>query len=163
MTSTREHYLYPGTLFANNLPFVVTTVLGSCVAVCLWDPELKIGGINHFQLALWNGNGLASPKFGNIAIKKLIDKMIKLGSQKQNLKAKVFGGAAVLQGSNGGVSVGTKNILIAKDNLNDEGICIVSSDIGGNQGRKLKFNTGTGVVMMKRLQGNGANATINER
>lgn len=152
MVDIEEHYLYPGALFVHKLPHVVSTVLGSCVAVCLWDQFLNIGGINHFQLPLWNGNGLASPKFGNIAIPKLIEKMIYLGSIKQNLKAKVFGGANVLVGSNGAISVGTKNILIAKDVLSEENVSIISSNLGGNRGRKLKFNTQTGVVLMKLLQ-----------
>ena len=87
-----KHYLYPSALFAEKAPFMVDTVLGSCVAVCLFDQQLKIGGINHFMLPLWNGNGLASPKFGNIATEKLIEKMQRNGSSLKNIVAKVFGG-----------------------------------------------------------------------
>ena len=70
-----KHYLYPGALFINKRAYYVTTILGSCVAVCIYDRRLKIGGINHYLLPLWNGDGLPSPKFGNIAIKQLISKM----------------------------------------------------------------------------------------
>ena len=70
-----KHYLYPSALFAEKTPFMVDTVLGSCVAVCLFDNQLKIGGINHYMLPFWNGNGLASPKYGNIATEKLVEKM----------------------------------------------------------------------------------------
>ena len=68
-----KHYLYPSALFAEKERYMVDTILGSCVAVCLFDSVKKIGGINHYMLPLWNGNGLASPKFGNIATEKLIE------------------------------------------------------------------------------------------
>lgn len=153
------YYLYPGALFAHKHPHIVTTVLGSCVAVCIWDQFLNLGGINHFQLPLWNGQGLASPKYGNIAIKKLLEKMILMGSRKKNLKAKVFGGANVLSQSNDAITVGTKNILIAKEILSEEKISIISANLGGNLGRKLKFNTQTGVVMMKSIPNDTMNYT----
>src|SRR5512133_3111807 len=93
----KEHYLYPATLFASREPHIINTILGSCVAVCMWDNVLGYGGINHYMLPLWNGKGLASPKYGNIAIRKLYEKMIDLGCSSMNLNAKVFGGADVLQ------------------------------------------------------------------
>ena len=91
-----KHYLYPSTLYASNELSEVTTVLGSCVAVCLWDNVKRIGGINHYMLPLWNGQGLASPKFGNIAIVKLYERMLELGCNKSNIIAKVFGGGEVI-------------------------------------------------------------------
>ncbi len=96
MDSKNPHFLYPGTLFASKNSYQIITILGSCVAVCLWDSVQEIGGMNHFLLPLWNGHGLASPKYGNIAMEKLIDKMISIGSKKRNLQAKVFGGSNVL-------------------------------------------------------------------
>ena len=77
----KSHYLYPGELFVHREPHVVSTVLGSCISVCLWDPERRLGGINHFLLPLWNGEGLPTPKYGNIAISRLIEKMEALGAQ----------------------------------------------------------------------------------
>ena len=143
-----KHYLYPAALFAEKTPFMVDTVLGSCVAVCLFDQKLKIGGINHFMLPLWNGNGLASPKFGNIATEKLIEKMLKNGSSVNNLVAKVFGGANQMNSS---MDIGARNIEIAKEVLAHHGISIIAENLGGNVGRKLKYHTGTGQVMMKFL------------
>jgi chemotaxis protein CheD len=143
-----KHYLYPAALFAEKTPFMVDTVLGSCVAVCLFDQKLKIGGINHFMLPLWNGNGLASPKFGNIATEKLIEKMLKNGSSVKNLVAKVFGGANQMNSS---MDIGARNIEIAKEVLAHHGISIIAENLGGNVGRKLKYHTGTGQVMMKFL------------
>jgi len=152
MENIAEHYLYPGALFAHIQPHIVTTVLGSCVSVCLWDPVLRIGGINHYQMPLWNGNGLASPKYGNIAIEKLLEKMLAMGSQKLNLKAKLFGGASVLQGVNHQLRIGERNSIIGKDMINKEGIPIISLDVGGNFGRKLRFNTQTGDVLRKLIK-----------
>lgn len=143
-----KHYLYPSSLFAEKTPFMVDTVLGSCVAVCLFDKQLKTGGINHFMLPLWNGNGLASPKFGNIATEKLIEKMQRNGSILKNIVAKVFGGANQMNSS---MNIGARNIEIAKEVLAHYGITIIAENVGGNVGRKLKYNTGTGQVMMKFL------------
>jgi len=93
----KTHYLYPAALFAEEDPHLVDTILGSCVAVCLFDPVKKIGGINHYMLPFWNGTGLASPKYGNIAIQKLVEKMLSLGAKKENLQAKIFGGGEVIE------------------------------------------------------------------
>ena len=67
-----KHFLYPGAIYISPEPTLITTILGSCVAICLYDPILQIGGMNHYMLPLWNGQGLASPRYGNIAIEKLI-------------------------------------------------------------------------------------------
>ena len=133
---TKTHYLLPGGLFAHECEHLVTTVLGSCVSVCLWDPLQKIGGINHFMLPLWNGEGLASPRYGNIAIDKLIEKVTGLGADPENIRAKVFGGGDVLT-CNGFLSIGQRNIELARDHLADAKIPIISADTGGKNGRKL--------------------------
>lgn len=155
MTSDEElkqHYLFPGNIFVHREPHVITTVLGSCVSVCLWDTVLKFGGMNHYMLPLWNGDGLASPRYGNIAIPKLIDRMTEKGSKKANIKAKVFGGGEVLKISKGVMNVGERNIVIARDMLKELGIPIIGSDLGGTTGRKIIFNTATGSVYLKRLR-----------
>lgn len=143
-----KHYLYPSALFAEKESYWVDTILGSCVAVCLFDTKLKIGGINHYMLPLWNGNGLASPKFGNIATEKLIEKMIKNGASKANMIAKVFGGANQMDSS---MNIGDRNIDIARETLAAHGIKIIAENTGGTVGRKLRYDTGSGQVMMKFL------------
>ncbi len=127
---------------------MVTTVLGSCVAVCLFDETLGIGGINHYMLPFWNGNELASPKYGNIAIESLVKKIEQLGSKKENLVAKVFGGANQLEHKMG---VGQRNIKVAEEILAELNIKIVAKSMGGHKGRKLNFNTATGEVFMKYI------------
>ena len=149
--AVNSYFLHPGALFANNTEYVVRTVLGSCISVCLWDPVLQAGGMNHYMLALWNGEGLPSPKYGNIAIPKLIENMLKLGCKKQNLQAKIFGGAAVIGNSSGILNIGTRNIVLAEDMLKAENIPVKSRDVDGNLGRKILFNTKTGRVLLKKI------------
>ena len=149
----KGHYLYPGNLFASKTPYIVTTVLGSCISVCMWDRILKIGGINHYMLALWNGEGLATPKYGNIAISKLYEKLLTYGCKHQNIRAKVFGGAEVINVTSSIMNIGQRNADIAFDMLKSLKIPVVSSDVGGKVGRKLIYNTQTGSVLMKKLKG----------
>jgi len=152
MEIQNTHFLYPATLFASNTHYVVNTILGSCVAVCLWDPITKIGGINHFMLPLWNGQGLASPKFGNIAIEKLLDKMNSFGCKKNNLIAKVFGGAEVIEINYTQFHIGERNIKLALEMLEELKIPITGSSVGGNLGRKIIFETSTGDVRQKYIK-----------
>ncbi len=141
-------------MFASKEPYHIKTILGSCVAVCLWDSTLKIGGMNHYMLPLWNGKGLASPKYGNIAMEKLIIKMHKLGSKKHNLQAKVFGGAEILQQQKINYNIGRRNVIMAYEILRENNIPIISQSVKGNLGRKIIFVTNTGEVLHKVLKKN---------
>src|SRR6478672_3336265 len=136
-----KHYLLPSTLFAEKEAHMIDTVLGSCVSICLFDTKIKVGGMNHYMLPLWNGDGLASPKFGNIANEKLIEKLFKLGCSKQTLIAKIFGGASQIHSS---INIGERNIEIAKQQLDEFGIRILKENLGGHVGRKLRFDSGSG-------------------
>ncbi len=145
-------YLHPGQLFASPEPCAVTTILGSCVAVCVWDRVQRIGGINHYLLPFWVGNGLASPRFGNVAVQRLIEKLLALRSQKQNLQAKLFGGACVLEAFRGRENhLGMKNVEVARKLLEVEGVPVIGEDVGGRQGRKLIFHTDEGTALVKLL------------
>ena len=147
MENLPVHFLYPAELYVSKTPFQINTILGSCVSVCLFDPVTNIGGMNHFMLPYWNGQGLASPKYGNIAIEKLIDKLISMGCNKMNLKAKIFGGGEVIESNIQSFNIGKKNIVIAFDMLRELKIPIVAQSVGGNFGRKIIFNTYTGEVI----------------
>jgi chemotaxis protein CheD len=145
-------YLHPGQIFAAADPHKVTTILGSCVAVCLWDPVRGTGGVNHFLLPEWAGNGSSSARFGNVAVNTLIRGLIDLGSSKRNMLAKVFGGASVLEAlRSSGSHLGSANVTIAVDMLESEGIPVIKSDVGGRHGRKLIFQTDDGAAWVKRL------------
>ncbi len=104
------------------------------------------------MLPLWNGEGIPVPKYGNIAIRKLIDKMVARGSQKKNLKAKIFGGSNLGQSSSGLMNVGERNIVVAHDILEEEKIPIVSSDLSGGEGRRLLFFTDSGLVRIRKIK-----------
>ncbi len=149
--SLQRHYLLPGGVFAHPEPHEVTTVLGSCVAVCLWDSDRRLGGINHYLLALWNGEGLPTPRFGNIAIHKLAEKVERAGGKRPRLRAKIFGGSSILQTQSGLLNVGERNIQVAVDLLEEMNIPIVARHVGGPQGRRIIFNTHTGEVWMRIL------------
>ena len=151
MTEPGTHFLYPSTLFACREPFIVNTILGSCVAVCFYDTVWKFGGINHYMLPFWNGQGLASPKFGNIAINKLLEKMLVLGSNQKNIIAKVFGGGNILEGSTSQFMIGDRNVAVARDMLMELKIQIVSQSVGGTLGRKIQFNVITGEVKQRMI------------
>jgi chemotaxis protein CheD len=144
-----RYYLYPSTLFASDSRHMVDTILGSCVSVCLYDLRLRIGGINHYMLPYWNGEGLASPKYGNIANEKLLEKMLQLGASKSNMVAKIFGGANQLKSNI--INVGERNILVAKEQMAAFGIRVIYENVGGPEGRRIKYNTGSNEVWLKFL------------
>lgn len=152
MENLPVHFLYPAELYVSKVPYQINTILGSCVAVCLFDPILNVGGMNHFMLPYWNGQGLASPKYGNIAIEKLLDKMISMGCNKNNLKAKIFGGGEVIETQIVQFHIGARNIEVAKLALEEKKIPILSSSLGGKLGRKIEFVTSTGEVRQKYVQ-----------
>ncbi|MEF3191311.1 MAG: chemotaxis protein CheD [Campylobacterales bacterium] len=142
-------FLNVGQLFVGVKPTEISTVLGSCVAVCLYDKVNKIGGMNHYLLPLWNGNGLQSPKFGNIAIPRLIQTMIDVGCQPSNMEAKVFGGANINFSSSEEMMIGRKNIIVAHEILSEYRIRIVAEDTAGNNGRRILMRSDTGKVLLK--------------
>ncbi len=148
-----QYFLYPSSLFVSKEPYVVKTILGSCVAICIWDKRLKIGGMNHYMLPNWNGNDLASPKYGNIAIDKLVNKLLVLGSRKEDLIAKVFGGGDMLEGKQeSSYLIGERNIRVARLILEEKNIPVVASSTGGKRGRKILFFTDSGEVRHKLLE-----------
>ncbi len=131
----------------------ISTVLGSCVATCLWDPVLRVGGMNHFMLpggqatpSLWG----VSTRFGVHAMEVLINEMVRLGVDRRRLVAKVFGGANVLKGIET-LDVGARNSEFALTFLREEGIALKAQDLLGSSPRKLHFFPETGQVKLKRL------------
>ena len=146
------HFLKPAAMFASRTPHLVTTILGSCVAVCLYDPHIRVGGINHYMLPLWNGQGLASPKYGNIAIEKLLDKMVSLGCSRNNLQAKIFGGGEVIETNITQFNIGARNIKLAYEALEDLRIPIIGQSVGGKLGRKILFDTESFEIKQKFIQ-----------
>lgn len=145
-------YLHPGQIFVSAESYAVTTILGSCVSTCLWDPITKIGGINHFLLPVEVGEAQASGRFGNLAVRDLIEELLTGGGVKDRLRAKLFGGACVLDAFRDRENhLGSKNVQIAREVLSAADIPIVGEDVGGRHGRKLIFHTDNGLVWVKEL------------
>jgi chemotaxis protein CheD len=148
----RSVYLQPGQVFASAEATEATTVLGSCVAVCLWDLRLRIGGANHFLLPYLADGESASPRYGNVAIERLMRDLESLGSRPEDLVAKVFGGAAVLEAfRDERAHLGAKNVDLARRILNAHAIPIVAEDVVGVRGRKLIFHTDSGIALVRLL------------
>jgi chemotaxis protein CheD len=151
-TDAATAYVHVGQLFTSPRACTVTTILGSCVSVCLWDPATGAGGLNHFLLPQCVENGISSPRFGNVAIHRLLDELAGLGSPRARLKAKIFGGASVIDAfQSANESLGMKNVDLARRLLADAGIPIVAEDTGGAQGRKLVFQTGDGAAWVRKI------------
>lgn len=147
-----KKFIHVGEIYIGAKPTEISTVLGSCVAVCLYDNIQRIGGMNHYLVPLWNENGLQSPKYGNISIPRLIESMENIGCNRTNMEAKIFGGGNVIDVSTEDMMVGRKNILIAKEILREYRIPIKASDVGGEKGRRIMMRSDTGKIFMKYTQ-----------
>ena len=148
-----KKFIHVGEFYIGVKPTEVSTILGSCVSVCLYDKVEMIGGMNHYLVPLWNGNGLQSPKYGNIAIHRLVEGMLNIGCNINNIEAKIFGGGNVIDTvSNVDMMVGRKNIIIAKEILDEYKIRIVAKDVGGTKGRRILMKSDTGKVMLKYIK-----------
>ena len=149
--------IYPGEYYASSGPEMISTVLGSCISIALFDEENKIGGINHFMLARDTSLDQAQGeqlmgKFGEYAIDLLINDLKAKGASIKNLQAKVFGGSNVFnQPANTGAQVGEVNIKFAFDYLEHLHIPVVNSNTGGNLPRKIFFDPETAKVYMKYI------------
>ena len=145
-------YLQPGQLYASSQASAVTTVLGSCVAICLFDPVAAVGGMNHYLLPFFAGAGKGTPRFGNVAMTQLLERLLASGAVRGRLQAKVFGGACVLEAFQARQGhLGEKNATVAFRLLEEHSIPVVSSDVGGRSGRKLIFHSDTGSAWVARL------------
>jgi chemotaxis protein CheD len=145
----RRVYLHPGALWAEPFPGIITTVLGSCVAVCLWDPHTALGGINHYILP--HGGTAVSARYGNHALPMLLARVLEIGAQRETLLACVFGGASVMPGVVTGPTLGSRNAAEAFDFLEHSGIAVLRHDVEGQQGRKLTFRTADGTTLIRKL------------
>ena len=145
-------YLHSGQIHVSDEPCSITTILGSCVAVCMWDPLEGVGGATHYLLPNRVSGHNASVRFGNCAIEQLISRLIKMGAKHANLQAKLFGGACIFAGFRSlEEQLGTKNVQLAIRMLDEAVIPVITHDVGGPQGRKLIFNTDSGDAWVKLL------------
>lgn len=143
-----RYHLQPGYIFTSTEPALISAVLGTCVAVCIWDRRLKTGGMNHFLFPRTGRRAKTTPQFGNVALTALIRMMLSQGSRIQDMEAQIFGGGR--RSLNDSESVGVKNVKIARKLLKKNGIPVVSEDVGGIKGRRVLYHTGTNeTIIMK--------------
>lgn len=139
---------------------MLTTVLGSCVAVCMRDPKTGIGGMNHFLLPEGKAEGLdESRRYGAYAMELLINELLRSGARRERLEAKLFGGARMF----GGLSdVGASNAAFAEKFLRDEGIPVVGSSLGGLQARRVQYWPTTGRAQQRTVTDNAELTRLSE-
>ena len=141
----------------------LSTLLGSCVAVCLFDPLMKIGGINHFMLPEMGrskNSDVDSLLSGSYAMEALLNALLIKGAKKIRLQAKAFGGGTIIDTDGGSLSIGMRNANFAKEWLVREGIPLRSSDFLGPWSRKIVFLPFNGEAFCKRLVTNMAKAEV---
>lgn len=124
----------------------LSTILGSCVAVCLHDPISQMGGMNHFLLPFGKEEGTNRPvRYGLFAMELLINALMKEGARKSQLEAKVFGGARISADMR---DIGQSNAAFARDFLATEGIRCVAESLGGTNARRVIYRPATGQARM---------------
>jgi chemotaxis protein CheD len=153
--------ILPGEYFVFNEDLLIMTTLGSCIAVCLWDRNAKVGGMNHFMLPDNGGSGADNGRYGSFAMELLINEMMKMGASRMTMEAKVFGGGAVISGMNS-INVGERNTTFVMEYLKTERIPVVSKDVLDIYPRKVCFLPASGKAMVKRLAATNPEAIVQQ-
>ncbi len=139
--------LQPGEFFVTGREMILETLLGSCVAVCLFNKRGKLAGMNHFLLDILRGDDTRKiGHYGSSSTEHIIEQMLAKDPVKGRIKAQIFGGGAVLKGAKGDFEVGRRNVEIARQVLGAYGIPISREETGGQRGRRIRFDTSTGEV-----------------
>ena len=143
--------ILPGEFYATQRNMLLVTVLGSCVAACIRDNVSGVGGMNHYMLPDTLGDGNSSGRYGTYAMEILINHLMKLGAQRKNLEAKVFGGGNVIANMTA-TNVGERNAQFVLDYLHTEQIRVVAQDLLDIYPRKVYFFPNSGKVLVKKLR-----------
>lgn len=147
----KKIFVLPGEIAITKQPSIIATLLGSCVAVCLYNTKGKYGGMNHYMLPTGTDNGMMG-KYGDYSTVKLIESMLKADPVVGNLIAMVYGGGAVVGHLNTGFDIGKRNIEVAIETLKKYNIRVTERQTGGDSGRKIFFDNYTGEVEMRMIQ-----------
>ncbi len=146
--------IHIGEYHASNTPVIISTLLGPCVAVCLYDKVRKIGGMNHILLpgGAPDRVDIIDSRYGINAMELLINQMMKLGADRYKLTAKVFGGAAILSAISSEFNMGMKNVESVISFLEIEKIPIINYNFGGVDSRRIYYHSDTDEVLIKRIK-----------
>ncbi len=142
-----SYFLHPGYVFVSQEPYFIHTVLGSCVAIAVWDKVNKCGGMNHFVLPTVENK--PNGRYGNVSIPYLFHLMKKIKSQRANLEIHLLGGSSNETMKS---AVGALNVEYATNWLEDKQYLVASKDTGGKLGRKVVFNTENGELLVYKLK-----------
>lgn len=137
----RVHVVQGGQAVSDDPDVCMTTILGSCVSACLWDPEAGIGGMNHFLLPEAPGGAPGDRRYGVQAMELLINGLLARGARRGRLRAKVFGGGRMNAGM---VDIGGRNAAFVRRFLSDEDIPLDAASLGGDGARRIQFWPATG-------------------
>ncbi|MCK5819878.1 MAG: chemotaxis protein CheD [Psychromonas sp.] len=157
--NTRRIIIEPGEFYVSTQQEVISTLLGSCVSACLYDPITKVIGMNHFLLSQQHNQKknviiTQAGRYGVHAMELLINDMLMRGATKKNMKAKCFGGAEILHTAfekKDHCSIGEMNVSFIKEFLTFEKIPIVASSLGGKIGRNIHFMGHDNSVYMRKI------------
>lgn len=154
----------PGEFYVSKQDELISTVLGSCIAACIYDEKLGIGGMNHFMLP--GAKALREVhaddlncRYGNWAMEYLINEVLKNGASRSNLKIKLFGGGKIISAM---TDIGEGNIRFAQAYVEEESLNLISQDVGGPWPRKVIFHPQSGKAQVKKLR-TMHNNTIEQR
>jgi chemotaxis protein CheD len=140
-------FITQGEYAVSNDPNVtIFTILGSCVACCLWDSDAKVGGMNHMLITSRTTKYAICDRVGVQAMELLINDLLKQGASRERLQAKAFGGAQIIHGLSG---IGAANCAFILDFLEREKIPCVSQSLGDDRARQLQFAPVTGAARQK--------------
>jgi chemotaxis protein CheD len=141
---------------------VMSTILGSCIAACIRDPQLGLGGMNHFLLPEGDdaGSEEEARRYGVNAMEILINSLLRAGARRDRLQAKLFGGASMFASLR---NIGAENAAFAKRFLQAEGIAVIGGDTGGTQARRIRYRPVSGQAMQRLLPDNDPNMFVRER
>jgi chemotaxis protein CheD len=128
---------------------VISTILGSCVSACVWDPEACVGGMNHMLLPFMASGG-SDMISGASEMERLINAILRIGAQRTRLRAKLFGGASMLSGR---TDIGQRNALFAIEYMTREGIPVAGKSLGGEHARQIRFWPSLGDARQRVVQG----------
>ena len=147
-----KHYLIPGKVFVSADAVAVSTIVGTGVALTLWDQVRRIGGMNHFLLPTNSEGFLDNTKYADAANHTLLQELIQLGADPRSMEGRIFSGSqpAVTFGSSVDC-LGDRNVQIALDFLGRRDIRLVQKEVGGTRGRKLVFQTDDGRTWNQQL------------